>query len=82
MYPSVTAHSMKLVLAVACVAGMCVSCQEDQPAEKPVCMEKLMMVDELEWETKVKCHHAYEKSCYQTYETTYRAETVSFFSLQ
>ena len=35
------------------------------------CMEKVEVVEELEWDTKVKCHHSYRESCYRTYETTY-----------
>ena len=34
-------------------------------------MEKMVLVEELEWQTKVKCHHSYRKSCYRTYVTTY-----------
>ncbi len=33
-------------------------------------------MDELEWEHKIKCHHTYEKNCFQTFVTSYRAQRV------
>eukprot|EP00094_Tigriopus_californicus_P004976 TCALIF_04792-PA protein Name:"Protein of unknown function" AED:0.44 eAED:0.44 QI:0/0/0/0.5/0/0.5/2/0/65 len=46
-----------------------------QPNRTPRCMEKVMLVDELEYDTRIKCHHSYGKSCFNTYITVFKPAT-------
>ena len=42
----------------------------------PRCMQKVMQVEEFEYDTRVKCSHVYKKRCYNTYVTEYRPHKV------
>jgi len=47
---------------------------EEQVPGKPNCMKKLVLVNEIVYEEKIKCHHSYRKNCFDTFVTTYEPE--------
>jgi hypothetical protein len=38
------------------------------------CVEKVMMVEETEYDEQIECHHSYDKRCHTTYSTDYEPQ--------
>jgi len=40
------------------------------------CVEKVMMIEEVQYEDGLECHHSYDKRCHTTYTTDYEPQQV------
>ncbi len=38
------------------------------------CVEKVMMVEELQYDEQIECHHSYDQRCHTTYTTDYEPQ--------
>ena len=50
---------------------------DDDLPEGFVCLDKVVMTEELEYDTEMLCHHAVTENCYQTYQTVFMSAPVS-----
>eukprot|EP00095_Tigriopus_kingsejongensis_P006400 snap_masked-scaffold1351_size46012-processed-gene-0.1 protein:Tk06400 transcript:snap_masked-scaffold1351_size46012-processed-gene-0.1-mRNA-1 annotation:"hypothetical protein" len=48
----------------------------ENPPEGWNCMRKVMMVEEIQYETEERCTHIIEESCHDTFETRFKTEEV------
>lgn len=44
------------------------------------CMDKVMMIDDIEYTDEIQCTHIVEESCHNTYQTVFKATQVSSMS--
>lgn len=42
----------------------------------PICMKKVVMVEEIVYDTEMRCEHVHYESCFQTYQSTFKPADV------
>ncbi len=42
-----------------------------------ICMKKVVLEEEIQWDYEERCHHVKEENCYTAYKTVFKPQKVS-----
>ena len=45
-------------------------------------MDKVMMIEEIEYKDEIQCTHVYQESCFQSYKTMFKTAEVRLQNLE